>query len=139
MSENQKPHIKEKVTKIQVKITYTDKQLLEMGTELTSKMRDKDELQATLSRVQKQYKNDIKRVQAEVSVLVDNIVTRYYFTDLDCFEIPDFDHKVVSYIRCDTCEFIRERIMRPEELQLKLDLEVPESPRCKIRRLHEAY
>jgi len=111
----------QETSKEMIKLFYSDAQKREIAQEMAIKVGELSNLNDRLSSIKKQFKTDIESAELIVKSNADKLRTGYYYDHVECHVLRDFHTKEVHLIRCDNCELIKSRDMRPEELQMTLD------------------
>ena len=106
-----------KKTKEHLKCILTEKEIREAGSDLAQKYSTITELEDAKKSLMSDFKAKIDAETAEAGILARKIQNGYEIRPVECEEIWEYDLHVVSTVRQDTGETIRERNMTADELQ----------------------
>lgn len=103
-----------------LKVKLSPDGLQEKCAEYDAKCAEKEEMEANFKRVHDQYKEDLKKADAEVTALELILRKQYVEVEGEVEERLYFTEKRAVVVRLDTGEELHEREMTPAELQQKL-------------------
>ena len=106
-----------KKSKEYLKCDFTEKEILEFGSDLARKHSEINELEEQKKRVTSDFKAKSDAAEAEASVLARKIQNKHEFRDVECQEIYNYVDKSVTIVRLDTGEIVKTRNMREDEKQ----------------------
>lgn len=113
MIENQK-------TKEHLKCELSESEVKQMGSDLAQKVSEIKNLENQKKAATAQFKSQIDKLAAEVSLIANMIQNGYEFRVVDCEIIRNFKDKIVQWKRMDTGEIFKDRSMTQDELQADL-------------------
>jgi hypothetical protein len=88
--------------------------------ELARVIKEKSDLEESLSRLSNNMKIEIKTRSLKISMLAEIVDSGIERREVECFERQDREKLIVEIVRCDTQEVIQTREMTPNERQLVL-------------------
>ncbi|MBW1778890.1 MAG: hypothetical protein JRJ54_15095 [Deltaproteobacteria bacterium] len=106
-----------KETKRRLKYAFTDKEKLEIATELSRELQALRSFEDELKDVKAQYKSKIESAQAKINILQGHIYSGHEFRMIDCVDERHYDQRKVYTVRLDTGETVETRHMTEWELQ----------------------
>lgn len=95
----------------------TEEQKKEAAGLLVQRMEEKARAEAELGRINKQFKGQIARLDAEITVKAGLVRDGYEFHDVACREVRDYERETLVITRLDTAEEIENRRLNPSEMQ----------------------
>lgn len=113
----------EKIFKKSLSCNLTDEELLSYSKELAKASQDKEGTDRKRKEVADDYKAQITKLDAEISILSRKIGNGYEHRDIECYWIHDWAVGRKSLIRTDTGEIVQTAIIEESEKQNKLPLE----------------
>ncbi len=111
-----------KIFKKSLSCNLTDEELLAYSKELAKASQDKEGTDRKRKEVADDYKAQITRLDAEISILSRKIGNGYEHRDIDCYWMPDWTTGRKSLIRTDTEEIVQTAAIEESERQNKLSL-----------------
>lgn len=103
-----------------LKYTFTQAEILELGSDLAREYAARTEAEANKKEVDAQLKAEIESHAAKAESLSRKLNNGYEYRDVECNEIFDYVQKTLSLERLDTGEIIYIRQLSVEELQSSL-------------------
>ncbi len=104
-----------------LKYTFTEEEKKKISEELAQGVVQKESLELKKKDVVSQIKSEIDAIESRVHTLSRNINQGYEFRNVECEEIKDYETRKVKIYRLDTDEYVRDRNMTPDELQMEFN------------------
>jgi hypothetical protein len=92
------------------------------GSELATKMEEREQIEAELTEVKQAFKSRLEGVGNLISELKQIVLERREKRDIECFNHMDFENDIVVTLRTDTNQEVDRRRMTPEERQAFLPM-----------------
>jgi hypothetical protein len=113
--------LKEKeITKELVKYIFSEDELKEISQEMARKINEQTHLEDELKAVKSGYKSQIDATAAAINSAATKTNNGYEMRNVECELERDFKLKRIIIRRTDTHEVVKERDMRPDELQMSI-------------------
>jgi len=106
------------IVKESVKYVFTEKEILEISSDMAKASIEVDRLTTELKDISAQYKGNISAETAKMKNKANLIKDGYEYRYTDCRR--EFEHGNAVFYNLETGEKIKERLMTPEERQLKI-------------------
>ena len=100
-----------------LKCNLTEKELLEAGAALASKLDDLKTCQAECDSIKKGYKAKEAEIEAQITTLQIKVRNKYEIRSVDCENVQDFVKLECFVTRKDTGEEIQRRKLTEDEKQ----------------------
>jgi hypothetical protein len=95
----------------------TSEELQARGSELATKMEEREQIEAELAEVKQTFKGRLEGVGNLISELKQIVLERRERREIECFNHMDFENDVVVTLRTDTNQEVDRRRMTAEERQ----------------------
>lgn len=92
------------------------------GSELASKMEEKEQIESELAEVKQTFKARLEGTSNSIAELKQIVLEGRERRDVECYYHKDFENDAVAIIRTDTGEEVERRRMTPEERQAFLPM-----------------
>lgn len=108
----------------QLRVQFTDQELLEKGRKLAEKHGECGRIDAEFDSVKSQFKGKIDRVEAEIGEIAGHLQSGWEYRKVSCETTYDTPrHGLKTTLRLDTYEIVETEQMSVNELQDELPLE----------------
>jgi len=104
------------------KYQFTEAELRELADNLARKLEEKSRTEEEKKEVAAQFSAKIKTLANETNLLAVNVRNRWEYRSIECDVIYDYKKGEVKYVRLDSGEIHRTRVMTAAERQEALDL-----------------
>lgn len=111
-----------KLFKKSLSCNLTDEELLAYSKELAKASQDKEGTDRKRKEVADDYKAQITKLDAEISILSRKIGNGYEHRDIECYWLYDWAASRKSLIRTDTGEIVQMAAIEESEKQKNLNL-----------------
>lgn len=102
-------------------VTLTDSELLTFAREQSAALHRRDKLEESFKTIKAQSNADIGREEETVHKCASIISTGVEWRNVECAEMHDYERSIVSIVRLDTGEVVRERVMSQEDRQFDIE------------------
>lgn len=109
-------------------VKLTNSETIERARTLSQRHREKEEVEAAKSSVNREYTEKLKSLAGEISRLSKIVAEGEEERNVQCKRFKKFLDKKVETIRLDTNQVIENRIMHDYELQTTLKIDSPVDP-----------
>ena len=104
-------------TKEHLKCELTEAEIKQLGYDLARKYSEITDLEENKKAVSSDFKSQIDAATALASSMSRKIQNGYEFRDVECEIRRDYARKIIEWVRLDTGEIFKDRIMTADELQ----------------------
>jgi hypothetical protein len=101
-------------------VKLTDTELLSVGRDQAAALSRRGKFEAELNTYKSQVKADMGREDEMIKKCTGMIESGLEWRDVECVEQHDYTRNVVSILRLDTGEVVRERVMSEGERQMEI-------------------
>lgn len=115
-------HIDTKTEKRQLRFDLTDKELLDIGSEMSEAHQEVAELTSEMKAVQKDFKNKIEDIENKIEKHARLLRERYELREGEVKITLDYDAGTITVIRSDNGKEVESRKMNEAEAQRKMKL-----------------
>ena len=107
----------------QCKYQFSKIELIEIAEILARKLSEAETKEAEKKDVASQFATQIKTLQNEMSALAACVRNKYEYRGIECDVLLDYKNNAVNYVRQDTGETVRTRVMTATERQEELKID----------------
>jgi len=104
-----------------VKYVFNENEKKEIAQSMAQKVGELQTAEDELKAVKSDFKSRMDALQAQVNGAATKLNNGYEWRSMECRVEYSVNDKIVAFYRLDNQEFVKERAMRPEELQLRID------------------
>ena len=104
-----------------VKVIFTETEKREIAQEMAQKVSELQQAEDDKKAIMSDYKSRIDGLQANVNSAATKLNNGYEMRSIKCEIVPNWDNKKWEFWRTDTQEFLRDKPMSSDDLQMKLD------------------
>lgn len=112
-----------KLFKKSLAVNLTDEELLTHSKELAKVSQDKEAVERRKKEVADDFKAQVTKLEAEISILSRTIGNGYEYRDVECYWVYDWPRGKKSLMRTDTSEIVQSTNIEEHEKQNRLNLD----------------
>lgn len=103
-----------------IKHTFSNDEKRDIAMEMAQKVSELQHAEDNKKAIVSDFKSQIDGIQARVNNAATKLTNGYEMRTIKCEVIPNWDKKVLEYMRTDTGEKAKEEAMTSDDLQMKL-------------------
>jgi hypothetical protein len=109
-----------KTSKEYCKYLFSAEELAKISSEMAQQVEEKKHLDDDLKAIKDDFKAKISKAEAAINSCALKVNNGYEMRNIECIVDKDYEKKVVRYIRLDTGEVVRTRLMEQADFELNL-------------------